>query len=523
MIRRYCAGQFAWYRVGALCLAIGVFGSHSQEGNLRFPWFPRFDVPSGGNTRPLVYPTGAIMLYWNRTEPIRYASMGSGRPFRANLNFVGEEIQVALIIRGSDGKFYSNVSRQFPQEDGWICAAARGVYLDELRSLDAIRCERWGGSRTHVRLDIKWYEVDSHVVDRETQLTPRSSPYPPGTRDRQGRSFIRYYLAKIRYKGEGWSETWVPQKQNPMKGMIIAPIVLIEWQTQSGSHSMWLPSNQQAPMPGMTDCLRLSFDGSCSGAVSEPVRGSRFGQYFAQGGRGSWGYTESLSSSAVWHPSGWYIGYPCQYPIFVFGNLNEPPSHSKHGIRHGTTVFIPYDTPIWWRLHRATLYSDVPYEWGGKVYHAQVSGDICSFNPNGTNNGFGLDCSGLIALAKGEYNATRYGTEAIRDETVHISWERVRPGDLFLRHGVSGRDNHVMLVLRAHWDPQNGYRYTCIEAVGADANETMERLLTSFERVRVRTYSKYWLEWGEWVGQEPNRRREGGDFSPRRFRGDPND
>lgn len=482
------------------------------------------DLISYAQSSSPVYPRGAIILYRNRVAPFRYARMGGANLFRANINFEGEPIELALIVKGSDGRYYSNAYRRFRLQDGWIIAVATGIHYYDLMGLENIIADNWFRPRTQVDLDIEWYVVDRTEVDRETTKTPRHSPYPPGYRDSQGRSFIRYYLAHISRFHSGWNPTLTPSE-----GGIIVPIVCIRWEERKDNQRfvrfLWLPGNRLAPMPGMNDCLGLRMNGSgtCQGSRSEPLRGANYNQHY--GGRyvNDWAYTEAYRHAIYWYPGSPYIGYPVQYPIFIFQNIGAlSQRHSMQGIEGiPARTFIAYDSPRWWVVHRATLYKNAPYEWGGKYYAAEASGDRCSYAPNGTNQGFGLDCSGLIAVALGYPNSTRYGTGAIMMETEPIQrynrntrqweddWDNVTPGDVVIRHQERGANNHVLLVIQVRPILAPGrvaYRYLCIEAIGADSNEPAANL-GNVERVRY--ISKSASEFST----DPN-----GAFAPRRFR-----
>lgn len=464
-----------------------------------------------------IYPRGALVLYRNTTAPLRYATMGGSTRFRANINFNDEPIEFVVLIKGSDGNFYTNVARsRFLSADGWVIATGYGITPYELLGLDNIQARRWRRSETQVDLTIEWYRLERTEVDRETTKTPRASPYPPGWRDQQtGRNYIRYYLAHIRYEGEGWSKTF-----SLPTGGIIAPMVCIRWEEGPPNNRqvvhMWLPNtNMWAPLPGMNDCLGLSrWNGECQGAFSEPVRRRTYNQHYGQRGL-NWAYSEILSGVVYWAP---YVTlpHPVQYPVFVFKNIGAlTQGHSMLGLNSNSPpYYIRYDSPEWWRVHRATIYEGAPYEWGGKYYSAEASGRHYSYNENGrgTSMGFGLDCSGLITVAKGFPNDTRYGTGAIVAETYPISWDEVRPGDVLIRHQAGGGNNHVMLVIRVAGVPaERGrviYRYDCIEAVGADAYEPWATL-SSKERVRYARYFQSDL-------RDPHDQRN--DFHPRRFR-----
>lgn len=469
-----------------------------------------------------VYPQGAIILYRNRVAPFRYARMGGANLFRANINFEGEPIELALLVKGSDGRYYSNAYRRFRSQDGWILAMATGIHYYDLMALENIVADNWFRPRTQVDLDIEWYMVDRTEVDRESTKTPRRSPYPPGYRDSQGRSFIRYYLAHIRRFGFGWNPTLTPSG-----GGIIAPMVCIRWEERRNNQTLvrflWLPSNRLAPMPGMNDCLGLRMDGSgtCQGSLSEPLRGANYNQHYGSRSVSDWAYTEAYRFAIHWYPGSPYIGYPVQYPIFVFQNIGAlSQGHSMQGIP-GRSNFIAYDSPRWWVVHRATPYKNAPYEWGGKYYSAEASGDLCSYAPGGTNQGFGLDCSGLIAVALGRPNSSRYVTGAIVMETEPIQrynpntrrweddWDNVMPADVIIRHQERGANNHVLLVIQVRPIQAPGrvvYTYLCIEAVGANSNEPADNL-GNVERVR------YTAKSASEFSSDPN-----GAFVPRRFR-----
>lgn len=433
--------------------------------------------------------------------------------------FNNEPIEFALLIKGSDGNFYSNVARsRFPSTDGWVIAAGWGnILILDIISLDNIRSRRWWRSETQVDLTIEWYRLERTEVDRESEKTPRASPYPPGYRDQHtGRNFIRYYLAHIRFEGEGWGQTF-----SLPTGGIIAPMVCIRWEEGPPNDRRvvhaWLPgSNSWAPLPGMNDCLGLRrWDGECQGAFSEPVRRRTYNQHYGRRGL-NWAYSERLSGFIYWVPFYTSLPHPVQYPVFVFKNIGAlTQGHSMLGLNSTSPpYYIRYDSPEWWRVHQATIYEGAPYEWGGKYYAAEASGLFSSYNEGGrgTSLGFGLDCSGLITVAKGFPNDTRYGTGAIVRETYPISWDEVRPGDVLIRHREGGGNNHVMLVIRVEGVLYGGrviYRYHCIEAVGADENEPWATL-SSKERVRYSRWTKDVL-----LGDhnDPN-----DDFQPRRFR-----
>jgi hypothetical protein len=94
------------------------------------------------------------------------------------------------------------------------------------------------------------------------------------------------------------------------------------------------------------------------------------------------------------------------------------------------------------------------------------------------------------------------------ESTVPISWDRVIPGDVIIKEGT---DPHVLLVIKVM--PRNDianvgnggvtYRYVCLEAKGALADERIENL-PNVERVR------------ESAGGKSDFESQG--FSPRRFR-----
>ena len=416
--------------------------------------------------RAPVYPRGALLLYRNLAAPIRYATLGGSNRFRANINFENEPIECAILLKGSDGNFYSNARSRFLSGDGWVIAAGSGdLTVYDLLSLENVQARSWSSTNTQVELTIEWYRLERTKVDRETIKTRRSSPMPPNYRDRNGNSFIRYYLADIKREGMGWQQIFTLPR-----GGIIAPIVCIRWEERKAdrvvARSIWIPgSNQRAPLPGMNDCLGLSsWNGNCQGEFSEPLRGASYNQYYGQRSWRNWAYEPIMSGVVYWFPFYVSIAYPVQYPIFVFNNLGElMGGHSMLGVNCPMPgCFIPFDTPAWWRIHIATIYEEVPYEWGGKYYAAEASGARSSYidsSGRGTNAGFGLDCSGLIAVANRSPNNTHYGTGTILAETDPIQyynsrqrrwlpdWNAVRPGDVFIRHHPGGSGNHVMLIL----------------------------------------------------------------------------
>jgi hypothetical protein len=101
-----------------------------------------------------VYPRGAIILYRNRVAPFRYARIGGANLFRANINFEGELIELALLVKGSDGRYYSNAYRRFRSQDSWILAVATGIHYYDLMALENIVADNWFRPRTQVDLDI---------------------------------------------------------------------------------------------------------------------------------------------------------------------------------------------------------------------------------------------------------------------------------------------------------------------------------------------------------------------------------
>jgi hypothetical protein len=488
------------WRVAALC-AVFVMGAASEVYAQNQP----------------VYPRGILVLYKNTIAPLRYAGSGSNR-YRANINFDREPIQFVVLIKGSDGRFYYSRRTQFRVSDGWIVCAADGAapYFswDEFRRTDVIETRGWSGTD----VTIEWYRLERTEVDREITKTTRQSPYPPG-REIGGETFIRYYLAHIRREGRGWDQTITLPT-----GGIIAPIVRVRWRervnNQIEEKSLWAPKTiNHVPLPGMNDCINPTRSG-CQGSQSTPSWNETYCQYYS-GARfpnaplpTSWIYRRQFSHFL---PLPDFRGstFPYQYPVFVFkniGSLQGGGGNSMQGLSSNSPpYFIPYDSPAWWRVHIATCYEGVPYEWGGKYYAAETSGVRYSRNRQGTGTvlGFGLDCSGLIAVANGLAGDPNYGTSRIAQLTRQIDWSEVRPGDVLLR------SDHVMLVTRVSGHSYNRrvyYTYHYIESVGAGENSSMGELRSSLERVRYGGAGK-----SELLG-DPNRRDD--DFVPRRFRGE---
>ncbi|MCX7926240.1 MAG: hypothetical protein N2554_10580 [Fimbriimonadales bacterium] len=407
-------------------------------------------------------------------------------------------------------------------------------------------------------MDIDWFFVRTNDpssgrgpsrVDRETALTPRKSPDIPN--NYRGENLTRYFITDVEKESTGgWSKT-----RTLPSGGILAPIVRISWRERLSNGSvvaqeLWVPgSDIVAPLPGLNDCTPISSTGNCEGSNNVPLGVSRYNQSYA-------GRVTSFSNSGWIYRraiGGWlYVSQqngsihlddvPVQYPVYVFKDIGRETgtSSSVALVSHLPTYHIPYDTPAWWRVHIASIYENVPYEWGGKYYAAEASGRILN-NASSTHWGFGLDCSGLIAVARERARDGRYGTGAIERETnelVHVTrdrfgntvplrdsqgnkrykWEEVRPGDVLLR-AERGRE-HVMLVVRnlfrgeSPGDPGR-YRITYIEAFGAAPSPTPGGNPIVVEKVRYQTQTcTYFL--GTRL-PDSNNQQDVDDFVPRRF------
>lgn len=391
---------------------------------------------------------------------------------RVNVNYNGETIQMVLIIRGSDGNYYTNFggtgnTEIYRPEDGWI-VMVNGIPSGEYARFHEIRVRDWlriPPSR-RVALDVRWYRFEGSRVDRETAKTNTVSP--PLNVVRDGRNRIRYYLVDIeRNAGSGnWGRR---EMRISNSGGVIAPIVRVSWRDpRSGvERVVWLPSQEYAPLPGLNDCSRRSWGGNCIESINIPSD-STYNQYMHR--ERTWNYTLYFSGSII-NPR-----YPVQYPVFIMHNIGAlTDGHSDRGIAGN----IAYDTSRWWRVHRATIWLGVPYEWGGKFYGARASGQVFNYNQRGTGTtrGFGLDCSGLVAVAKGDYGNTFYGVSSVVNETVRLTrrerdgrevndWQRLRPGDVIVR---TGERSHVMIVYRVS-NTAGYYTYHYIEAYGASSN-----------------------------------------------------
>lgn len=501
-----------------------------------------------------VYPRGAVLLWRNATRPIRAAGP-PGSQFRAHVNFSGEEIEFALLVLGSDGQTYCNHRTRFPLSDGWVVGAVSGSaaipLVSNIRTITAIR---WQRANTQVDLDIDWFFVRTNDptsgwgpsrVDRETTLTQRKSPDIP--HNYSGGYLTRYFITDVEKEPTGgWSKT-----RTLPSGGILAPIVRISWRERLNNGSavaqeLWVPgSSVVAPLPGLNDCLQI-IRGRCEDSNNVPLGTLRYNQSYvgrvASFSNSGWIYRRSLGGWLYVEPRQGSIlldGVPVQYPVYVFKDIGRETgtSSSIALVNHFPTYHIPYDTPAWWRVHIASIYENVPYEWGGKYYAAEASGRILN-DADSTNKGFGLDCSGLIAVARERANDSLYGTGAIERETyelVHVTrdqrgntvpqrdsrgnkrykWEEVRPGDVLLR--TERGKEHVMLVVKNQYISQvhgrpGFYTITFIEAYGVTPSSMPGGNPTVVEKVRYRTETAHSL-----LGAEG---RDEDDFVPRRFRGE---
>lgn len=493
-------------------------------------------------------------MWRNMDAPIRNTGP-RGNQLRAHVNFSGERIEFVLVITGSDGQLYCNARSQFPLSEGWIVGAISGPSALSFASdpnLGSRRAIDWTRTRTRTDIDIDWFllrtnnperNVGPSRVDRETTLTPQRSPEIPYNYD--GGLLERYFIVDVeRETFGGWRKVWTLPS-----GGILAPMVRISWRERIGgtevARELWVPADDGlAPLPGLNDCLRVDSRGRCEGANTQPLAHLRYNQSFANRHinfyttLNSWIYRRVIIGALYVNARQGYLrlphSIPVQYPVYVFKNI---------GILSGTSssvalaeafpaYYIPYDSPAWWRVHIASIYENVPYEWGGKHYAAQASGRYL----NGTDNrnmGFGLDCSGLIAVARERAGDSLYGTRAIERETYELvhrhangepmrdsqrnklyQWAGVRPGDVLLR--LERGQEHVMLVVRnqciaASPTPSAAfYRITYIEAVGVNPRAAGNHEVV--EKVRYISGSGSSLLGTP--GYDPD------DFVPRRFNGE---
>jgi len=452
----------------------------------------------------VVYPTGFVLIYRNERTPFRWVQRWVQRNnqrvlerVRVNINYNMETIQFVLIIRGSDGNYYTNFggtgnTEYYRPEDGWIIMGT-GIPVEDYARFHTVLVRDWLRLPTNrrVALDVRWYGYAGSRVDRETRKTTTVSP-PLNYVDPGGRDRIRYYLVDIEQNpGSG---NWGKRRINLSdSGGIIAPMIRISWRDpKSNSERVeWFPSQSSglAPLPGLNDCARRSSTGACIESINTPTDAS-FNQYWSNR---TWDYNIYFSASLI-NPQ-----YPVQYPVFVMHNVGAiTGGHSDRGIVGDVVNYnISYDTPRWWRIQRATIWLNVPYEWGGKFFGARASGQQFNYNLNGsgTTSGFGLDCSGLVAVAKGSYRAYYYGVGAVVNETRWLyrevrsggrvfrvnDWASLRPGDVIVRHP---RNSHVMILYRIS-NTAGLYTYHYIESYGASSNNPG----ASEERVRYRTGS----------------------------------
>ena len=433
-----------------------------------------------------IYPTGEFVLLWrNATTPQRFIEVNRERT-RVNINYADERIQFALIMRATDGNYYAfhggtGDRPMYSPRDGWVVAHFN-IPLLEYSRLHTIVVRDWlrlpPNRRTTV--DIRWYRFEKSRVDRETRKTATVSP--PIDYQRDGMTHIRYYLVDITESGLSGGAT--RREGSLSSGGILAPIIHIRWVDQKGrSRSYWIGE----PLPGKNDCVRRDRQGNCIEQQSDPSDAT-YNQYYEER---AWIYSRFFMAS-VFNPQ-----YPICYPVYVFRNLGvlHNSGHSDRGLTADPfpQYNIAYGTSRWWRVHQATIWENVPYEWGGKFYGARASGRRHGYNRNGagTTLGFGLDCSGLVAVAKDNYGNANYGTGAIMNETTWLGetdrrtgerrhyWNRLRPGDVVIKRG------HVMMVCRTEH-----YRVYVIEAVGVTGSE----ITSDDEKVRYWYYSFSYLD-----------------------------
>lgn len=446
-------------------------------------------VHAQGQQQGRIYPTGQFVLLWrNATTPQRFIEVNRERR-RVHINYNNEEIEFSLIMRASDGNYYGfyngTGTRTYPPTQGWVVAYSN-IPLDDYSQLHTIVVRDYTrlplNRRTPVQ--IGWYWFDGSRVDRETTRTATVSP--PTYRRRDGMTFIRYYLVDIQRGSSGANST---NSRRLSSGGILAPIIHIRWTDSNGNQrSKWIGE----PLPGKNDCTRWDGrTGTCiGGSQSNPVPGANYNQFYE---RREWNYSLYFLADII------NLRYPVCYPVYVFRNLGalHDSGHSDSGLSSATPIYnVAYGTARWQRVHRATIWENVPYEWGGKFYGACASGVRHGGrrdNGTGTSLGFGLDCSGLVAVAKGDYGNTNYGTHAIVNETTWLGetrrgeriphWHRLRPGDVIIRPGV-----HVMLVCRTYYNT-----VLVIEAVGSRESGPQEKVI----------YSRRAFGWLENNGYEP--------------------
>lgn len=464
-----------WISLSVLTILTASLLVHAQgqQRNWIYPW-----VNAQREQQNRIYPTGQFVLLWrNDRMHQRFIEVNRERR-RVHINYNNEQIDFVLIMRASDGNYYgfyggTGDTETYPPTEGWVVAYSDIPNQDYSR-LHTIVVKDYEDLplNRRTRVEVSWYRFERSRVDRETQKTATVSP--PTNYERDEMTFIRYYLVDI--TNSGLSGGRGRRSVSLSSGGILAPIFHITWTDSNGiQRSKWIGE----PLPGKNDCTRRDRRGNCVEQQPNPLPNENYNQYYEE--TRTWNYSIYFSTN-IHNPQ-----YPVCYPVYVFKNLGalHNSGHSDRGLSAGPVpgYNVAYGTNRWLRVHRATIWENVPYEWGGKFYGARASGVRHGYNRNGTGTslGFGLDCSGLVAVAKGDYGNTNYGTYAVVNETTLLrDWRQLRPGDVVIKPGV-----HVMIVCRTYQD--NVY---VIEAVGTEDPYPAP----DEEKVRYYTYTFSYLD-----------------------------
>jgi len=414
-----------------------------------------------------VEPQGFTVLFRNTRTPFRWITTQNNQRVAANIHLTGEELEFRLIITGSDGRYYTDLPHptstlHLRERDGWIYHLTYGKFCP-LHSRDGqpTVVYDWMRIRRDLRpqLEVRWYAVDRSVVDRETSITSTVSP------DRNtvinNRDHIRYYLVRIsRSPGGGsWGRRSITLQNertqfSSINGNIIALIVNIRWTDRRGvQREVWIPTDDRdTPLPGLNDCSRRR-NNQCIESVTSP-QDAVFNQFYA--GDRRW-YYEPIYSGFLYFDGVTLRSYPMQYPVYVMRDMR-------------TRVDLPTTMAETrrWRVYRATIWENVPYEFGGKFFGCRASGREYNYrnraDNSGTTKGFGLDCSGLIRVSDGVYGDVNYGTWSVWYATSSCTWRELRIGDVIIKPG-----EHVMLVLSINVE-LGTVQY--IEAIGGNIERT---------------------------------------------------
>ncbi|MCW5934573.1 MAG: hypothetical protein KIT45_09790 [Fimbriimonadia bacterium] len=116
-------------------------------------------------------------------------------------------------------------------------------------------------------------------------------------------------------------------------------------------------------------------------------------------------------------------------------------------------------------LEWCTSFLKTPYEWGGGWYGGRADAQANRTGIDNGDEGYGIDCSGLVSSAAGlagaDWGRTKRGTYGLLEYSTPIDVTDLEPGDILLKPG-----SHAVVVLSVRNDQlPNGRRETIVDII----------------------------------------------------------